>query len=193
MKKIEQFEPGQLRRFEEDFLYSIRECNGDPSEVLLCIECMISNTEREIFELRNDQENLKLEFIRLAVQSDDTISYRPYCNSPADIDLSISDKEQYIEFLKMKRNSIPKNTVLRKDNEKFELLRILGLFETKEWNAISMRRDQDKLLSEILVIHIDTAKDLLNSLTKNGNAKGRLKISKREELESQVKLMQKGG
>jgi hypothetical protein len=93
----------------------------------------------------------------------------------------------------MKRNSIPKNTILRNDNEKFELLRILGLFETKEWNAISMRRDQDRLLSEILVIHIDTAKDLLNSLTKKGNAKGRLTINKREELESQIKSMHKGG
>jgi hypothetical protein len=193
MKKIEQFEPSQLRRFEEDFLHSIRECNGDPSEVLLCIECMISNTEREIFDLRHDQENLKLEFIRLAVQSDDTISYRPNCNSPADADSFIADNQLYIEFLKMKRNSIPKNTILRNDNEKFELLRILGLFETKEWNAISMRRDQDRLLSEILVIHIDTAKDLLNSLTKKGNAKGRLTINKREELESQIKSMHKGG
>jgi hypothetical protein len=193
MKKIEQFEPNQLRRFEEDFLHSIHECNGDPSEVLRCIECMISNTEREISDLRHDQENLKLEFIRLAARSGDTISYRQDCCSPADADSIIADYQLYIEFLKMKRNSIPKNTILRNDNEKFELLRILGLFETKEWNDILMRRDQDRLLSEILVIHIDTAKDLLNSLTKNGNAKGRLKISKREELESQVKLMQKGG
>jgi hypothetical protein len=192
MKNIPPFEKSELLQFEERYLVDTEECKGDPIKTLEYINYLIELAKNEISEDRHLIEQIKLTAFQNGSKSKKNVEYQRYCNSPADLEELIEHEKKYIEFLKLKRQSISKETRILRDNEKFEILRILGLFNSDGWNSIQNRSDQNRILAELLGINPDTAKNLINSLVKKGNSNYRLKQSEREELEERIKSMQKG-
>lgn len=192
MKKRMQFEQNDLHRLEDCYQNDLQGCGNSPEELAIALDCIIDGTRKKIYELTNDAEELKIELMRMAIKANQPIELRRHCASPVDYQEEIDFLHRYIEYLSQKRNEMPKGTKILKDNEKFEMLNILGFFDTDGWNSISNRSDQNKILSELLVINEDTAKGLINSLRKRGNPKYRLKLEEREKLKNEIKAIQNG-
>lgn len=162
----------------DNYEKSMENCRETSEEHTQGIDCEISNIEREIRQMKREDEIARGMVYREGVLEED-------CIDPLANDERIKYLEGYIDFLKEKKMGIVKSTRELFRNEKYFLLELLGFFKLSEWRNITLSMDKDSVLAQLLGCDIDYAKDLLN---------GRHQVKERNEerLKEMIKGMQKG-
>ena len=137
----------------------LSESGPNAADVVECINCSISLIQSEIKEYRQNENQIR-SFISQGA------AYRPRCVDPDYTD-EIEHRQKLIESLLEYREGIKKHHSVQymADNERYQYLVQLGLFETPKWIELTQSTSQDfrdKLIGRILQIPDESARKLLD-------------------------------